>query len=248
MVDVDGQEVFEMTEDRRSRVLGKILAMQAEESVEVKAFRQDVLEGDLLTFNNAVHWIEQQSTSGKTSIHDNLSYVGEDGGTRSIRIPPNGIISRLKKTATRLAFQLPCWEEAWAVMFILTGEQPPIPQARAFVQECWPFRALDRIVLILDPRLSPREVAEMYSPVRKEFTRGYFQRDKPISDKHLEIAVFAAKKRNSNNRDAVTWERLRDEWNDEHKEWAYEGDVRAVRFSRDARNAWERVTGEEWLE
>jgi hypothetical protein len=65
-----------------------------------------------------------------------------------------------------------------------------------------------------------------------------------MTEKHLELAVFTERHRESGE----SWPALRDRWNAERplEKFATKDDPRANRFARDCRNAWSRVTGLRW--
>lgn len=160
---------------------------------------------------------------------------------KSIPIRRDGILGRLKRIAVMLTRRYP-WKEAQATVFVLTGLPPALPKAtvtHAMWELEWPPRypALRRVTLDVDLRLSPKEVADIYARVRSEHFEG---RDKPLGDKPLALAVFAHE-----HKDTLTWEQMFELWNREHPEWAYSA-REFLNFSRDARAAWQRVTGAPW--
>jgi hypothetical protein len=166
-------------------------------------------------------------------------------------IKPDGILGRLKSVAVRLTApfpvslaSFPAWGEQWATTFILTGCVPPINRGLVSTFESGNLPPTGRIQLNVDPRLSPREVAELFAEARKRMLGESF-RDKSISDKHLELAVFAAEHCRGSEVDA-SWDSLRLTWNEiistEHSDWIYEG-VETWNFSKDVLRAWERVSG-----
>ena len=147
-----------------------------------------------------------------------------------------GPLRFLYGTVRELMNALPWSHEADAVEFILTGRAPVLPLARLSIL---PHRlpALSRLQLTVDPRLSPREVSGLYRDGRARFTAG---RDKPMQDKHIQLAVFCAQRLETNEK----WLALREEWNALYPDWAYtQDDPPARRFARDARAAYKRVIG-----
>jgi hypothetical protein len=172
---------------------------------------------------------------------DNLEVLSPHGWTP---IKPDGILGRLKSVAVWLSASFPAWGEQWATTFILTGCVPPINRGHVSTFESGNLPPTGRIQLNVDPRLSPREVAELFAEARKRMLGESF-RDKSISDKHLELAVFAAEHCRGSEVDA-SWDSLRLTWNEiistEHSDWIYEG-VETWNFSKDVLRAWERVSG-----
>lgn len=155
-----------------------------------------------------------------------------------ITVARDGVLGRLKRIAAEIANRTP-WKEEKAVAFILTGAIPLLPKATAkiMISNCIP----PRINLTLDPRLCGQEVAEIYNKVRYRILRSGDKpgRDKPMTEKHLRLAVFLAEVQKKN-----TWADLMGVWNKKHPEWKY---TNYMQFSRDIRAAYARVTGREWI-
>lgn len=169
-----------------------------------------------------------------SGTRESLAYVvPTDEHTKHIPIQHAGVLNHLKQLANRLE-SLYGWSEAHAVVFILTGLTPPIPKARVTtsVSLVGPH---GRITLELDPRLSSDEVRDLYARARNEVFKG---RDRPMSKKHLELALFLVKNPNH------TWREMCELWNKEYPEWAYSV---WQNFSRDARAAYRRLTGRDWV-
>jgi len=134
------------------------------------------------------------------------------------------------------------WGEFEAVAFILSGWVPPLSKARVRTTFSHGYyQALSRLSIEVDPRLTPKEVGQLYNRMRARYMQG---RDRPMDEKHLALAVFAEKTR----RDGASWSDLREQWNADHPEWAFPArdDVFAKRFALECRTAWSRVTGEKW--
>lgn len=85
------------------------------------------------------------------------------------------------------------------------------------------FGAVSRILLTLDPSLTPTEVARRYLEIRASVLSGQLRR---IGAKHTQLALFAAK-----NRKGKTVAEIMSAWN-EHapEEWHY---TTTSNFSRD---------------
>jgi hypothetical protein len=137
------------------------------------------------------------------------------------------------------------WREAQAVSLILTGGSPVSSRATATITSYFInafYSAFSKISLKVDPRLSPKEVARLYSETRKRY--GRTGRDKPMSAKHLALAVFTEQMRDS----GLSWELLRQKWNSQcPKEMRYPArDDHARLFALECRDAWTRLTGCKW--
>lgn len=159
--------------------------------------------------------------------------VPTDPYVRRVPIQHDGVLYRLKQVAHFLEGQYG-WSEAHGVVFTLTGLTPPIPKARVTTSVSL-VRPHGRITLELDPRLSSDEVRDLYARARNEVFKG---RDRPMSKKHLELALFLVKNPNH------TWREMCELWNKEYPEWAYSV---WQNFSRDARAAYRRLTGRDWV-
>ncbi|MER3401404.1 MAG: hypothetical protein C4313_09855 [Thermoflexus sp.] len=163
-----------------------------------------------------------------------LNYaVPDDNWQRTIPIQHDGVLYHLKQVA-RLLERTYGWQESQAVVFTLTGVIPLIPKARIRTPLVY-FRPHDRIKLELDPRLSADEVRDLYAKARNKVFKG---RDRPMSKKHLELALFLVQNPNH------TWREMAALWNEKHPEWAY---TVWQNFSRDARAAYRRLTGRKWV-
>lgn len=228
----------EVPPDRRLEALAEILAAEARQLPEVQAFRREVLGGRLLSEEEVPEWItrlieEEGHKMREGKPWEYLSYtVPKDEWRRVVPIRKGvGKLWQLKTLCRKLCRRYPLWQEAQAVSFVLCDDIPLIPKARIQIQFSSHFPP--RIILNLDPRLSPEEVARIYAHYRAEVRSG---RDRPMSEKHLTLAVFVAE----NEEPGSTWTSLMKKWNEEHPEWAYQN---RHLFARDARAALRRVTG-----
>jgi len=172
------------------------------------------------------------------NARDGLNTIGLEVDAISIR--GDGQLAWLKRLAGDL--KIYSWREAQAVSLILTGGVPM--SSRAYTELSYhPFyEAFAKISLKVDPRLSPKEVARLYSETRKRY--GRTGRDKPMSAKHLALAVFTEQMRDS----GLSWELLRQKWNSQcPKEMRYPArDDHARLFALECRDAWTRLTGCKW--
>jgi hypothetical protein len=153
-----------------------------------------------------------------------------NAGREALQTYVGGQLDRLRQLSERLARQYG-WTEAQAAVWVLTGIPPLIAGASAEAKERPTIPALSRITLHLDPTLSPREVAERYRQIRQYFMG---KRYRPLSGKHLQLALFAAQQPTG------TWAERMAQWNQEHREWTYSD---ASNFGRDCRQAQRRLLG-----
>ncbi|MDI7245864.1 MAG: hypothetical protein QME92_00080 [Bacillota bacterium] len=268
------EERKEIPPDQRLGALAQILAIEASRLPEVIAFREEVLQGRLLKVEEVSGWIRREAEKqGAGSLWvrlplpdgcrpsssrglrwlscladlpddakstwpvqwdaETLAYPGpEDKWVERVAVARDGPLGQLKRVADALLRRFPLWQEAQAVAFVLCDAIPMLPKARGTLRVS--SVAPSRITLELDPRLSAREAAGFYAQLRKEALKGP---DRPMTEKHLRLAVFLAEHPD------MAWEALKGQWNRAYPAWAY-SDRRY--FARDAKAAWERVTGRGW--
>jgi len=108
-----------------------------------------------------------------------------------VAVRSGGVLDRLRRLSENLANAY-CWEAADATGFLLTGITPRVSRlsvtARGVVDEALQTSANTRLVITVDPTVSPDEVAEAYAGKRRSWLRT--ERHRPLSRKHLRLAVF----------------------------------------------------------
>lgn len=141
-----------------------------------------------------------------------------------VPIRKGGVLHRLKKIARKLV-----WSEPRAVLFILTGEVPPIPLATTGIEiGQGPYPRVPRVKLNVAPHIKPDEVAKLYAQARRKLAAfSGVQKYQPLSEKTMALAVFAAGEDGS-------WAEKMAKWNKKNPQWGY-SDRR--RFARDAKKA-----------
>ncbi|NPV80168.1 MAG: hypothetical protein HPY52_07810 [Firmicutes bacterium] len=267
------EERKEIPPDRRLDTLAQIWAIEASRLPEVISFRQEILQGRLLQLEEIDTWVKQQLAQKQGGARwvkvalpanvepknsrdfsclqsilslpekakaawpiewsvDILEYPGTDKWVNKVPVPHFGPLRRLKDLASCLQGIAPLWQEAQAVAFVLCDVVPALPKARGTLH----FSSIGpaRVTLELDPRLSSQEVAKLYVRVRRDVFDGW---DRPMTEKHLSLSIFLAEN------PGIAWRELMAIWNRKFPEWIY-SDWRV--FSRDARAAWQRITGREY--
>ncbi len=147
---------------------------------------------------------------------------------REIPTAMNGTLEALRQLSERLAREY-AWTAADATLFVLTNTAPEIrPLTSASQSRQLP--ALSRIVLTIDPALSPQEVAEHYRQIRQEIMPA---RHRDLSEKHLQLAAFSG-----THPRLGTWQQKMVKWNSDHRDWAYK---EASNFAHDCLQARRRV-------
>ena len=152
----------------------------------------------------------------------------DSGEIREIPTAMNGTLEALRQLSERLAEEY-AWTEADATLFVLTNTAPEIRPLTSTSQSRQ-LPALSRIVLTIDPALSPQEVAEHYRQLRQEIMPA---RHRDLSEKHLQLAAFSG-----THPRLGTWQQKMVEWNSKHPDWKYK---EASNFAHDCLQARRRV-------
>jgi hypothetical protein len=217
-------------------------------SLGVAAFRREVLRDRLLPADRVGEWIQNAARRESTERGAPRASRGKPlllaYGLPSVSnvlhevVVPGGALDRLRGISGRLG-KFYGWQDAQATVFVLTGVTPKLDALLAEVHFSDPLSARSRIILTIDPKVTPREVADFYRTVRK----AEFSRMKRLSEKHASLAAFEAPQPAER-----PWkERLRD-WNQKcarekrPQKWRYAERV-IGRFKRDCRMAVERIVG-----
>lgn len=241
----------------RADAISALLAADACRREEVVAFRREVLRGNLLKPEQVAEWVERRSREGEQVRRKTLGepwevdpaaegrewidgrpvvryetpsveYAAPEGGWVQAAASSSEL-ERLRKVGEGLASSYG-WEQAQATIFLLTGAVPILPAIRARTVSKLPVVAATRIVLEVDPTVTPREVAERYAEVRTRVTGG--QRSRRMSEKHLRLAIFAE------SHEQGTWADRMARWNSDFRDWRY---TEPTNFQRDATGAIRRL-------
>ena len=164
-----------------------------------------------------------------------LDYLIEVDGEfqgRLIPIAHQGVLDQLRVISESLTSSYG-WTNGQATVFVLTGV-PPLLSRGHISLNAKSRRWLNRVSLVVDPTVSPKEVMDVYRQYRAELLDGRYRR---MSNKHLRLAEFYGGEKSG------TWKDLMAEWNkDNPPELSY---THTSNFSRDCLSAWRRTTGEE---
>lgn len=246
--------------DGRDEALARVLAALASRDKSVARFRREVLRGRLLEPGRVTTWVRRHAQRegpptfrrivpverGGTPLPTPFGFVEEqalyleawddDGLSRNVPIREDGVLWRLKKLCKWLGEEY-SFAEPDGVAFILSGRMPTAPRARAGFSVAPRLPARSFVRMDVNPRVSPREVADLYATMRGRLLRlmDLGSRSRAMTVQHAELAIFAAEQ------EAKSWDELRHRWNAAHPEREFV-DVR--RFIRDVRAAYRRVTGE----
>jgi hypothetical protein len=186
-----GVEVTVDDSDQRLLALARVVAIEAERSGAVAAFRAEHLLDGLIDAGDTERWVRNhEADEGAHAGRERLAFFDGEHVTR-VLAAPGSVLGDLRKVCRALEATYG-WSEPAAVLFVLTGTTLPLPNARVIIHRRYPHTALSRITIEVDPRMAPRRVQELYSGARLQLRKGG---DKDILPKHAALAVFAAEQR-----------------------------------------------------
>jgi hypothetical protein len=165
---------------------------------------------------------------------DILEYATpESHRARYVPVAHGGVLARLHHLSTTLA-QRYSWQPGQATAFVLTGLPPDLRTIDAtwgdltfFQTQTGSVTALNRLVLTIDPTLSPKEVHNYFQSIRQRLL-GAKWRD--LKENQLELARFTI---HCNQEEP--WPQRMAAWNTEFPQWSYKEDL--GHFRRDCQNA-----------
>jgi hypothetical protein len=156
---------------------------------------------------------------------------GVEGGkwVKSVPVAAGGVLDELRTLCERLARSY-SWKVDQATVFVLTGVVPLMAGIRqeTVVQSEHP--AASRVTLVIDPVVSPQDVFDSYAKLRERMVKGTAR---PLTEKHLRLALFAAEQR-----PPAKWAPVMEAWNEKYPDWRYE---KETLFARDATAAQNRI-------
>ncbi len=194
----------------------------------------------------AEQWVAEQAEREPAPDPEHILAYG-DGKLRAIA--RGGALDTLKQCACQLVHDWG-WSEEQAVRFILTGFAENVPKLRGAVRAGGLYGTHARIVMDIDPRTSPTEVASLYAKWRAALAlmlgvRAYPDRDRPMKERTLALAVFVEE----NWQPGGSWRDLLASWNESHPAGRFPDgmqDPGANNFANHARQAWSRLSGTSW--
>ncbi len=199
----------------RSAALSALCALEAHDRDDVHAWRTQVLDGTLLPYDETLEaWLRDRAAiEGPREL---LAYSTPDATfVRRVAVAPGSVLDDLRVVADDLARDYR-WQPAQAVVFVLTGGVPVIPEVRVTVRRS-SSPAASCIVLEADPWTDPRRLADIYQRVRTDATNR--RRFRLPDKKSLAVVEFVA------NRNGEPTEAVRKEWNKTQRanpEWKYD--------------------------
>jgi hypothetical protein len=237
----------EVEPDFRNEALAEIIKYRASMIPAVHDFRKRWLrKGFISTDGGVEEWLRRRASrehvdQGGIRYPDPFYNPLEDTDA-VFQVKLGGSIHSLFLTAESLARSFePAIQLEEAIVFLLT-DQLHFPLIVMILRKNYLYGALSRFVMEIDPRQSPREVAEAYRRT------GYAGKQGNRQEKNIELACFVDRYHESEK----DWRTLIPKWNAFWKKKNPESrgypETRQgqTHIGRDARDSWQAVTGADW--
>jgi hypothetical protein len=228
--------------DYRPDALVEIQAVEARRRPDVIAFRDCHLASGLMRLSDVEAWITGDGNepcdhvSGQSEATITFP-TPEDPWAHAAPYRGGTVLQHLQAVAASLV-SFYRWGETSAVAFVLTDTTPPPFIARGgYGVGNTPGAGVIR--LVVPPGTSEKELVSIYREIRREYLNaiGKTRTVKSVTEQYIaDLAIHAVRQ----NTPGMTWQMLMDSWNDSHPEHYFDD---LVRFQRDARRAYTRVTG-----
>jgi len=180
--------------------------------------------------------IELANAGGKIDADIDLKSVNTPNKTegKTILIPYGGILGRLFKLSEHLRSRYD-WRESEAVKLILSGIAPKPLLGYGSISSHPFYQSLNKIDLKISIHLSQNEVARVYSKFRSQLSPLFQNRNRPMSEKHIQLAFFYHTHKPMKYREMMII------WNGEHP--SKNPYIQVTNFARDAKHAHLRLLG-----
>jgi hypothetical protein len=134
-----------------------------------------------------------------------------------------GTVEQLRQLSEDLAARFR-WQMDHATVFVLTGQIPDVVPIKIRAEVSKTFPVCSRVILEVDPTLTPKDVARAYFKVRRSF---WPRRIRTVGQKHASLAAFIEERSSGQ-----TWRQRFSEWNrTTQSDWKYRSESN---FRRDA--------------
>lgn len=110
---------------------------------------------------------------------------------QAVPVSAGSTLDELRRLSERLAKSY-SWQADQATVFVLSGVTPLVAGILARTEVQSEHLAASRVTLTIDPLVAPQTVLEAYSELRQKVLLG---KHRPLSEKHRQLAVFAAERR-----------------------------------------------------
>ncbi len=182
-------ESRELPPDGRDEALARVLAALASRDKSVARFRREVLRSRLVRPPRVAEWVRRRAhkegpptfrrivpVEGDGTplltplgfVEERPVYLGvwnEEGLAQAVPIREDGVLWRLKKLCKWLGEEY-SFAEPDGAAFILSGRMPSAPRTRAGFSLAPRLPARSFVRMDVNPRVSPREVADLYATMR----------------------------------------------------------------------------------
>jgi len=133
-----------------------------------------------------------------------LEYQTDGDEVRSIPVAAGGVLDRLQEVGESLAGRYG-WQESQATLFVLTGQIPLPPSLIYHISAAFGGPGpVVRIVLNVDPEVSPGQVKVVYSKVRRAVLG---KRCRPLTEKVIAMVDFVL------DHSGLSWQEKWEAWN-----------------------------------
>lgn len=227
-----------LEEFRKRSLRGKLLSLESVESWIKRRARKEgtptfYAEGvplcrDFSFYGRPRSWVVQRMSNYKILCYGAL--VSNELQFRTLPTTKGGILEGLQEISERHAWMF-YWGSAEATLFVLTDYVPQVQGVRVLNAQL-----RRRLILEVDPTVTPNELKERYAGIRKEILESYWP--KAISEKHLNLALDSL-----DENLGATWSERRKHWNERtkklHSDWTpYKTDEH---FRKDVKEAKKRL-------
>lgn len=201
----------------RQEVMSLLVANEAAIEPDVLAFRERELANRLLTLDEVTDWVSKQEAEdavndGEGRRADTLEYLGVDPWPLRQPTVEGGVLDTLCSVSSMLS-RVYGWQRCQASTFVLTGLPPMMDAIRSQTVGGVPLSCTTRIVLDVDPAVTPSELMKHYSRVRDRLGAG---RSHAIDERHLKLAEFVAQHPDHDQTHVMRM------WNTRFPRWSYD--------------------------
>ncbi len=212
----------------RRQTVSLLLAEDAAKLAEVESFREGVLGSRLLGLDQVEYWIQEQMPDKQISVDDpnsvTLRYGSHhDDYERVAFVHRHSTLAELRWIARMLAPSYG-WGESQATVFVLTGLTPLVqrigldwkavrPRSRVGPDNIDHPTAGERIILTVDPTITPSELRAIYAGYRQQLLG---PRHQPVREKHARLATYT-----SSGWKGSSWAERMALWNQAFPQWKY---------------------------
>lgn len=172
--------------ETETRVLAKLSVRHAVQDGAVISLRKKV--GRLIQESELAKWVDQNREGQPEDGRWPMIEVATSAGGIIRKCGAGSLAARTGKLGRTLEERYQ-WRPGHGALWLLTGLFPEIETYRVSVPSRTDWPRGGRIVLTLDPTLSPREVLRLYQAARKDLTAQ--DKVRPIGQENLAVLEFA---------------------------------------------------------